>query len=111
MGPLRTSVLALSCIRPTRLGAPRKAPFPSGRMMAMGKYSRRSVLRGSVGLAAAATLGKPYIANAAAKTATVWVNQGFVPAEDEAFKQLAAEYMKVSGNTLDYSIMPFMAQN
>ena len=77
----------------------------------MVKFSRRSVLRGSVGLAAAATLGKPYIANAAAKTATVWMNQGFVPAEDEAFKQLAADYMKESGNTLDFSVMPFMAQN
>ncbi len=77
----------------------------------MDKYSRRSVLRGSLGLAAAAALGKPYIANAAATTATVWVNQGFVKAEDEAFKQLAADYMKTSGNTLDYSIMPFQAQN
>ena len=64
-----------------------------------------------MGLAAAATLGKPYIANAAATTATVWVNQGFVKAEDDAFKQLAADYMKTSGNTLDYSIMPFQAQN
>src|SRR5262252_4464442 len=79
--------------------------------MGMDKFSRRSVLRGSVGLAAAATLGKPYIANAAATTATVWVGQGFVPAEDAAFKQLAADYMKASGNTLDYSIMPFLAQN
>jgi multiple sugar transport system substrate-binding protein len=76
----------------------------------MDKYSRRSVLRGSLGLAAAATLSKPYIANAAAKTATVWVGQGFVPAEDDAFKQLAADYMKASGNRLDYSIMPFLAQ-
>ena len=77
----------------------------------MDKYSRRSVLRGSLGFAAAAALSKPYIANAAATTATVWVNQGFVKAEDEAFKQLAADYMKASGNTLDYSIMPFLAQN
>jgi multiple sugar transport system substrate-binding protein len=77
----------------------------------MDKYSRRSVLRGSLGLAAAAALSKPYIANAAATTATVWVQQGFVPAEDNAFKELAADYMKASGNTLDYSIMPFLAQN
>ena len=77
----------------------------------MDKYSRRSVLRGSLGLAAAAALSKPYIANAAATTATAWVQQGFVPAEDNAFKQLAADYMKASGNTLDYSIMPFLAQN
>ena len=67
----------------------------------MDKYSRRSVLRGSLGLAAAAALSKPHIANAAATTATVWVNQGFVKAEDEAFKQLAADYMKASGNKLE----------
>jgi multiple sugar transport system substrate-binding protein len=79
--------------------------------MEMDKYSRRSVLRGSLGLAAASALGKPYIAKAQAKTATIWVNQGFVPAEDEAFKQLAAEYMKISGNKLDYSVMPFLALN
>ena len=38
----------------------------------MTKLSRRSVVRGSVALAAAGTLGRPYIANAAAKTAAVW---------------------------------------
>ena len=65
----------------------------------------------ALGIAAGATLGRPYIANAAAKTATVWVNQGFVPQEDEAFRKVAADYMKESGNKLDYSIMPFMAQN
>ena len=32
----------------------------------MDEYSRRSVLRGSLGLAAAAKLSKPYVANAAA---------------------------------------------
>ena len=36
----------------------------------MSKLSRRSVLRGSVGLAAAGTLERPFIANAAATTAT-----------------------------------------
>src|ERR1700737_1097117 len=40
----------------------RKAPFPTGRVMGMNNHSRRSVLRGSLGLAAAATLVKPYIA-------------------------------------------------
>src|ERR1700730_19056077 len=84
---------------------------PHGSGVEMDKYSRRSVLRGSLGLAAATAVSRPYIANAAATTATVWVNQGFVKAEDEAFKQLAADYMKTSGNTLDYSIMPFLAQN
>jgi multiple sugar transport system substrate-binding protein len=69
------------------------------------------MIRGSLGLAAASSLARPYIANAQAKTATVWVNQGFVQAEDAAFKKLADDYMKASGNKLDYSIMPFMAQN
>jgi multiple sugar transport system substrate-binding protein len=73
--------------------------------------SRRSVVSASLGLAAGAVLARPYIANAQAKTATVWMNQGFIPQEDAAFKKVAGDYMKASGNTLDYSIMPFMAQN
>ncbi len=77
----------------------------------MAQVSRRSVIRGSASVVAAAALARPYIANAQAKTATVWVNQGFIPQEDAAFKQLAADYMKASGNKLDYSIMPFLAQN
>jgi multiple sugar transport system substrate-binding protein len=56
-------------------------------------------------------LALPCIANTQAKTATVWVNQGFIPQEDDAFKKLATDYTKESGNKLDYSIMPFMAQN
>jgi hypothetical protein len=36
----------------------------------MNKLTRRSMLRASLGLAAAGTLARPYIANAAAKTAT-----------------------------------------
>ena len=47
--------------------------------------TRRSVLRSSVGLAAAGTLARPYIANAAGTTAEVWWVQGFVPEEDVAF--------------------------
>ena len=77
----------------------------------MERMSRRSVLGATLGVATAGALGRPYIANAQAKTAAVWVNQGFVPQEDEAFKKVAADYMKESGNKLDYSIMPFMAQN
>ena len=73
--------------------------------------SRRSVLGTTLGLAAAGTLGRPYIANAQAKTATVWVNQGFIPQEDAACNKLADDYMKASGNKIDLSIMPFMAMN
>ena len=77
----------------------------------MVNMGRRSVLGASLGLAAAGTLGRPYIANAQAKTAVCWLNQGFIPQEDEAMKKVCEDYMKASGNKLDYSIMPFMAQN
>ncbi|MGH7086333.1 MAG: ABC transporter substrate-binding protein, partial [Acetobacteraceae bacterium] len=74
----------------------------------MDRFSRRSVLRASLGVAAAGTLlGRPYIANAQAKTATVWWAQGFVPQEDAAFEKLVADYEKASGNKIDYSIVPF----
>ena len=75
----------------------------------MSKITRRSVLRGSMGLVAAGALAHPYVANAAAKTATVWWAQGFVPEEDAAFRALVAGYEKASGNKIDYSIIPFAA--
>jgi multiple sugar transport system substrate-binding protein len=71
--------------------------------------TRRSVLRGSAGLVAAAALARPYIANAAASTATMWLAQGFIPEEDAAYKALVEDYQKASGNTIDYSIIPFAA--
>jgi multiple sugar transport system substrate-binding protein len=73
----------------------------------MTNLSRRSVLRGSLGLAAAGSLLCPYIANAAATTATVWWTQGFAPEEDVAIKKVIADYEKASGNTIDYSITPY----
>ncbi len=77
----------------------------------MKRMGRRSVICGSLGLAATGVLSRPYIANAAASTATVWVVQGFVPEEDAAFRKTVTDYEKLSGNTLDFSIMPFMALN
>jgi multiple sugar transport system substrate-binding protein len=73
----------------------------------MKNLTRRSVLRGSAALAATGALARPHIANAAATTASVWWNQGFIQSEDVAFQNLAAAYEKASGNKLDYSIMPF----
>jgi multiple sugar transport system substrate-binding protein len=73
----------------------------------MGKLSRRWVLRGSLGLTAAGALARPFIANAAATTASVWWTQGFVPEEDASFRALVAEYEKASGNKIDYSLIPF----
>src|SRR5579863_9815086 len=73
--------------------------------------SRRSVIGGTLGLATAGTLGRPYIANAQAKTAVCWINQGFIKQEDDAMNKVCQDYMKDSGNKLDYSIMPSTAQN
>ena len=73
----------------------------------MGNLTRRSVLRGSLAVAAAGSLARPYIANAAAKTATVWWVQGFAQEEDVAFKKIVADYEKASGNTIDYSLVPY----
>jgi multiple sugar transport system substrate-binding protein len=69
--------------------------------------SRRSLLRRSLGLAAAGMVGRPYIANAAATTAAVWWVQGFAQEEDISFKKIVADYEKASGNTIDYTIAPY----
>ena len=73
----------------------------------MSRMSRRGVLRGSFGAMAAGTLARPFIAKAAAKTATVWWTQGFIPEEDASFRQMVAEYEKASGNKIDHSLIPF----
>ena len=73
----------------------------------MALYKRRSLLQGSLGFAAAGTLAGPYIANAQAKTATVWFAQGFVEDEDIALRKAVADYEKSSGNKVDLSIIPF----
>ena len=73
----------------------------------MSKLSRRTVLRRSLGLAAAGALARPFIAKAEAKTATVWWTQGFVPEEDASFRRMVADYEKASGNKIDYSLVPF----
>jgi multiple sugar transport system substrate-binding protein len=68
--------------------------------------SRRSLLRGSLALTAAGTLARPYIARAAATTATVWWTQGLAVEEDISFKKTVADYEKASGNTIDHTIFP-----
>ena len=73
----------------------------------MTRATRRSVLRGSLALTAAGSLARPSIANAAAKTAVVWWVQGFAEEEDIAFKKLVADYEKESGNTIDFTLIPF----
>jgi len=69
--------------------------------------TRRSLIRGSAGLVAVGALARPYLANAAATTATAWWVQGFAEEEDIAFKKIVAAYEKASGNTIDYSIIPY----
>src|ERR1700732_4944743 len=71
----------------------------------MTTLTRRSVLGGSMGLAAA--LARPHVANAAAMTAELWWVQGFGQEEDIAFKKLIADYEKASGNKIEDSIIPF----
>jgi len=75
----------------------------------MKNLTRRSVLRSSLGLAAAGTLARPFIANAAATSAEVWFAQGFVPEEDSAFLAMVADYEKASGNKIDQSTIPYAA--
>ena len=77
----------------------------------MRSMNRRSVMRGSLSVAATAALARPWIARAAATTATVWAVQGFVPEEDAAFRKTVGDYEKRSGNKLEFSIMPFQALN
>jgi multiple sugar transport system substrate-binding protein len=73
--------------------------------------TRRSLLQRSAGLLAAGSLARPFIANAAAKTATVWWAQGLVSEEDAAFRAAVAEYQKESGNTIDATITPTQPLN
>ncbi|HEU0155445.1 MAG TPA: ABC transporter substrate-binding protein [Stellaceae bacterium] len=73
----------------------------------MERLSRRSILHASLGLAAAGPLVRPYVAKAAATTATAWWAQGFIPDEDAALRKAVADYKKASGNTIELSIIPF----
>jgi multiple sugar transport system substrate-binding protein len=73
----------------------------------MAYLTRRLFLHRSLALAAAGIFARPYIAKAAATTATVWWAQGFVQDEDVALRKTVADYEKASGNKIDLSIIPF----
>src|ERR1700692_4537822 len=75
----------------------------------MANLTRRSVLRTSLALAlgAAGAFARPYVAKAEPTIATVWWTQGSAEEEDISFKKIVGEYEKASGNTIDYSIMPY----
>src|SRR5437879_13881527 len=87
-----------------------RARGPEREGTTMNKPTRRTILRGSVGLVAAGAVARPYLAKAAATTAEIWWTQGFVPEEDVAIKKLTADYEKASGNKIELSIMPFAPQ-
>ena len=65
----------------------------------MAILTRRSVLRGTLGIAASGMLARPHLTNAAATTATVWWTQGFAEEEDVSFKKIVADYEKSRGRT------------
>src|SRR5262249_58073130 len=65
------------------------------------------MLRGSLALAAASPIAAPYIARAAATSASVWFAEGFVQDEDVSLRKAVAEYEKASGNKIELSITPF----
>jgi multiple sugar transport system substrate-binding protein len=71
------------------------------------RLTRRSVLRSGAALATASVLGRPHLAKAEARTATVWWTQGFAQEEDVATKAVVAAYEKASGNKIDLSIVPY----
>ncbi len=75
----------------------------------MAVLGRRALVVGSAGLAAAATLARPSIARAADKTLTVWWNQGFYAAEDQAFRNLVAAWEKKSGIKVNLSLVTGVA--
>src|SRR5262244_4538763 len=82
--------------------------YRSSRLEAAMTYlTRRSMLRGSLALAAARPFVAPHIARAAATTASVWFAQGFVQDEDTALRKAVAEYEKQSSNKIELSITPF----
>jgi multiple sugar transport system substrate-binding protein len=71
------------------------------------RLTRRSVLRSGAAFASLSAFGRPYIANAEAKTAVVWWTQGFAEEEDVATKKVIDDYQKASGNTIELSIIPY----
>jgi len=70
------------------------------------RTARRSMSRGSRAVAAAGTLARRYIANAAGSTATVCLTRGFTRG-GRGLRQVVTDHEKVSGKTIDYSVLYF----
>src|SRR6267143_1099800 len=104
----RSSVGLASAFTSGGVEQPHDPTWPSSpEARAMTYLTRRSVLRGSLALAAARPFAAPHVAKAAATTATVWFAQGFVQDEDVSLRKAVADYEKQSGNTIELSITPF----
>ena len=73
----------------------------------MAGMSRRSLINTSIGLAAAATLARPYIANAQAKTATIWWVQGFVAGRGHRVQEVRRGLSEGQRQQDRLSIIPF----
>ena len=73
----------------------------------MAPVTRRSLLQGFGRPGGRRRLAQPYVANAQAKTITMWFAQGFVEDEDVALRKAVADYEKASGNKIELSIIPF----
>ncbi len=78
----------------------------AGQTMGTIKVTRRGLLAGMAGLAATAALARPNIARAAdSKSLTVWWNQGFYAAENQAFQDIVARWEKESGVKVNLSMI------
>jgi len=75
----------------------------------MSGIDRRTVLKGSLGVAAASALARPALAKG--QTIKVWWNQGFYPAEDAAFRALVKDWEQASGNRVELTLLPGQALN
>src|SRR5262249_4482473 len=73
----------------------------------MSKLSRRSVLRGTIDLAADGTLGRPFIANADATKVNGWWPKGMRREEDVGCRAVIAGCEQASGNKVDLTLIPF----
>ena len=70
------------------------------------RSDRRSVLRGSLACRGR-DLGATLYRERRRQHRNGLVDPGFVPEEDAAFRKIVADYEKASGNTIDYSLVPF----
>ena len=73
----------------------------------MAVITRRSVLQSAVGVAAAGSLARPSSPTPPRPLRQCRGLQGFAHEEDIAFKKLVEDYEKASGNTIDYTIIPY----